>query len=27
VETETSTAKIMTSARESTIGDWVEVWR
>ena len=27
VETETSTAKIMTSTRESTIGDWVEVWR
>lgn len=27
VETETSTAKIMTSARESEVGDWVELWR
>jgi hypothetical protein len=27
VETETSTAKIMTSARESEVGDRVEVWR
>jgi len=27
VETETSTAKIMLSSRESQIGDWVEVWR
>jgi hypothetical protein len=27
VETETSTAKIVTSARESEIGDWVEIWR
>jgi hypothetical protein len=27
VETETSTAKIMSSTRESEIGDWVEIWR
>jgi len=27
VETETSTAKIMTSTRESEVGDWVEVWK
>jgi hypothetical protein len=27
VETETSTAKIMLSSRESEIGDRVEVWR
>lgn len=27
VETETSTAKIMNSTRESGIGDWVEIWR
>jgi hypothetical protein len=27
VEAETSTAKIMSSTRESGIGDWVELWR
>ena len=27
VETETSTAKVMTSSRETEIGDWVEVLR
>jgi hypothetical protein len=27
VEAETSTAKIMSSTRESGIGDWVEIWR
>ena len=27
VETETSTAKVMNSTRESGVGDWVEVWR
>ena len=27
VETETSTAKVMSSIREPQIGDWVEVWR
>jgi len=27
VETETSTAKVMSSTRESEVGDWVEVWR
>ena len=27
VETETSTAKILVSSRETHIGDWVEIWR
>ncbi len=27
VETETSTAKVVNSTRESEIGNWVEVWR
>ena len=27
VEAETSTAKMMSSTRESVVGDWVEVWR